>query len=165
MKTETRSYLTLLALALAYDILLTLPPFLSRFGIDASLVYQFFKPVCHQMDARSFHLLGYKLAVCSRCASIYYGATLGIVFYPFLRPLYKTEMPNQIILAIPLAALISDFALDYLSPIQNTFLSRSITGGALGISTAFFIVPIWISLSLEFSRRGVFGKNKKVFEE
>lgn len=155
MKTETKSYLTLLGLALVYDLIFTLPPILSRLGIDANLVYRFFQPVCHQIDARSFHLFGYKLAVCSRCASIYYGMTLGIILYPFFRSLQRTDMANPIFFVIPLVALISDFTLEYVSPIHNTFLSRSITGGALGISTAFFLVPIWVSLLKEFRTRGL----------
>lgn len=64
-------------------------------------------------------------------------------------------MANPIFFVIPLVALISDFTLEYVSPIHNTFLSRSITGGALGISTAFFLVPIWVSLLKEFRTRGL----------
>jgi hypothetical protein len=78
---EMRAYLILIALVFFYDLLFTLPPFLLHFGISADLIYRFFQPVCHEMDARSFHIFGYKLAVCSRCASIYYGLTFGYISF------------------------------------------------------------------------------------
>ena len=153
MKSETKSYLVLLALALVYDLLFTFPPILMHLGINADLLYTFFKPVCHQIDARSFHIFGYKLAVCSRCASIYYGFTFGIILYPFFRPLQHVEIPNLIFLVIPLIALIADFSLDYTSAVRNTFMSRSITGSILGISLAFYAAPVWISLLKEFKTK------------
>jgi len=149
-KSATRSYLLLLALAFIYDLSFTLPPFLLHFGINADLIYRLFQPVCHQMDARSFHIFGYKLAVCSRCASIYYGLTLGIASYPFFKSLDNASMPDLIYIVIPIAALATDFSVSFLRIGENTFLSRGITGGFLGVSTAFFLVPIWISLLSEF---------------
>ncbi|MFZ1080735.1 MAG: DUF2085 domain-containing protein [Candidatus Kryptoniota bacterium] len=152
MKPTTRSYLLLLALAVIYDSLFTLPPILIHFGINADLFYKFFQPVCHQMDERSFHVFGYKLAVCSRCSSLYYGLTLGIALYPLFKSLDNIEIPSLTFLVIPSIALAVDFSVNYLDIARNNFVSRSITGGALGISTAFFLVPIWISLMKEFSR-------------
>ncbi|HUI31814.1 MAG TPA: DUF2085 domain-containing protein [Candidatus Acidoferrales bacterium] len=150
--TSVGGYLLLLALAFCFDLLFTMPPFLLHFGVAADLIYKFFQPVCHQMDARSFHLFGYKLAVCSRCASIYYGLTFGIAVYPFFRSLRNVSMPGLIYIAIPIATLAADFSVNFLGITQNTFLSRSITGGLLGVSTAFFFVPVWISLMREFSQ-------------
>ncbi len=146
---ERKSYLLLLVLALVYDLMFTFPPILLHFGISADLLYRFFRPVCDQMDSRSFHIFGYKLAVCSRCASIYYGATLGIAVYPFIRSLRNIEIPNLWFLSVPLAAMVADFSFDYTSIARNTFLSRSITGGVFGLSLAFFIVPVWVSLFRE----------------
>ncbi|MCL4539184.1 MAG: DUF2085 domain-containing protein [Bacteroidetes bacterium] len=153
MRLETKSYLFLLVLAVIYDVMFTVPPLLLHFGINADILYKFFRPVCDQMDSRSFHLFGYKLAVCSRCASIYYGATLGIVLYPFFKPLKDVEIPNLLFLAIPLAALVADFSLDYIDIGHNTFLSRSVTGGVFGISLAFFVVPVWVSLFRELKTK------------
>ncbi len=150
--TTSSSYFLLLALVIIYDLLFTLAPILIHFGINADLLYKFFQPVCHQMDERSFHIFGYKLAVCSRCSSIYYGLTLGITSYPLFKSLNNIEIPSLIFLVIPLIALAVDFSVNYLDIAQNSFVSRSITGGVLGISTAFFFVPIWISLMKEFSR-------------
>ncbi len=149
MKIEQKSYAVLLVLALVWDTLFTFPPILLHFGINADIFYRFFQPICDQLEARSFHIFGYKLAVCSRCASIYYGATLGIIAYPFFRSLENIRIPHPAFAAIPLAAMIADFSLNYLGIGHNTFLSRSITGGLFGISLSFFIVPVWISLIRE----------------
>ncbi len=153
MKTEQKSYLVILLLALVWDTLFTFPPILLHFGINADIFYRFFQPICDQLDSRSFHIFGYKLAVCSRCASIYYGATLGIILYPFFRPIETARIPNPLWAAIPLAAMVADFSLNYLGIGHNTFVSRSITGGIFGISLSFFIVPVWISLIREFKTK------------
>jgi len=152
MRIVIRSYLLLLSLALAWDLLFTLPPILLHFGINADLFYRFFHPVCHQIDARSFHIFGYKLAVCSRCASIYYGLTIGIASYPLFKSLDNVEIPSLIYFVIPLVAVVVDFSINFLGVAQNTFVSRSITGGFLGLTTAFFLVPVWISLIKEFRK-------------
>jgi uncharacterized membrane protein len=153
MREDRKSYLILLVLAFVYDILFTFPPVLLHFGINADILYRFFQPVCDQLDARSFHLFGYKLAVCSRCASIYYGVTLGIIVYPFFRSLKNTQIPGVLYAAIPLAALVADFSINYLGVGHNTFLSRSITGGTFGVSLAFFLVPVWIGLLKELKTK------------
>ncbi len=153
MKDERKSYFILLGLAIVYDILFTFPPILLHFGINADLLYRFFRPVCDQLDARSFHIFGYKLAVCSRCASIYYGATLGIIIYPFFRSLKNALIPRLIFLIIPLAALTADFSVNYFGVGHNTFVSRSITGSIFGVSLAFFLVPVWISLLRELKTK------------
>ncbi len=151
LKHVKTGYLLILFLSVTYDLLFTLPPILLHFGIRADLIYRFFQPVCHQMDSRSFHIFGYKLAVCSRCASIYYGFTLGIILYPLFEPLSNVEIPGLRFFLIPLFALVVDFSLNCLSPMQNTFVSRAITGAVFGISAAFFLVPVWISLMIEFA--------------
>ncbi|MGC8594782.1 MAG: DUF2085 domain-containing protein [Candidatus Kryptoniota bacterium] len=145
MRIETKAYLLLLASALVFDILFTMPPFLLKSGLNADIIYRFFHPVCHQLDDRSFHIFGYKLAVCSRCASIYYGATFGMIIYPLIYSLSTAKIPSIWILLIPFTATVVDFSLDYIPFLpKNTYLSRMITGTALGLSIALFIVPVFI---------------------
>jgi len=105
------------------------------------------------MDSRSFHLFGIKLAVCSRCTSIYYGITAGIIAFPLFKPLKASMIPSIWFAAIPGLLLFVDFLIDYLQLGHNTFLSRSVTGGAFGISLAFFIVPTWLTLLQEFKMK------------
>ncbi len=157
MRVETKSYLSLLALAAVWDLLFTFPPILIHFGINADIIYKFFSPVCDQIDARSFHIFGYKLAVCSRCASIYYGFTFGLVIYPLFRSMKEVTIPNLLYIMVPLAALGADWAVDYTSLARNTFVTRSITGGVFGISIAFFVLPAIIELMREFSNQNNVG--------
>ncbi len=43
-----------------------------------SWVYQFFSAICHQDPRRSWYLFGEPLAVCIRCASIYFAFTASL---------------------------------------------------------------------------------------
>ncbi len=144
----------MIGLALFYDFLFTIPPVLTHLGLNADLLYRFFQPLCHQIDERSFHIFGNKLAVCSRCASIYYGATFGMICYPLFKPLKGSHLPGLLFLAVPLGILIADFAMNFTEVGHNTFVSRSLTGGLFGISLAFYIVPAWMSLMKELKFEG-----------
>jgi uncharacterized membrane protein len=46
-------------------------------GIPA--FYEFFTIICHQQAGRSWHIFGEPLAVCIRCASIYFGFFAGLL--------------------------------------------------------------------------------------
>ena len=72
--------------AIVWNFLVLSPVILVRLGLNdvADLVYLFFKPICHQIDSRSFYIYGVKLAVCSRCSLIYLGALLGSVISWFV---------------------------------------------------------------------------------
>jgi len=79
-------YLFVLLFAIVWNFLVLSPVILVRLGLNdvADLVYLFFKPICHQIDSRSFYIYGVKLAVCSRCSLIYLGALLGSVISWFV---------------------------------------------------------------------------------
>ncbi len=74
-----------IVLAPAFAAWQSLPPWVS------SLLYRFFDPVCHQIDGRSFHLLGFPLAVCSRCSSVYLAFLAGALLYPLI---YDIDQPR-----------------------------------------------------------------------
>src|SRR5215207_10349032 len=57
-------------------------PLLKAGGLPAGAVYGAFALLCHQIDERSFHLAGFKLAVCARCFGLYAGALAGALAYP-----------------------------------------------------------------------------------
>jgi len=74
---------------------------------------------------------------------------LGSIIYPFVRKLNSDLPPIWILLAG--AALVAlDAGLDTFDILQNTFLSREITGGILGIILSFYLVPGTIKLFDEF---------------
>ena len=74
-------YLFVFLSAVIFNFLVLSPVVMTQVGLDklARFVYLFFKPICHQIDSRSFHIYGVKLAVCSRCSLIYSGVLIGVV--------------------------------------------------------------------------------------
>lgn len=48
-------------------------------GADAGVVKLCYRPVCHQLAERSLRVAGEPTAVCSRCAGLYLGGTLGLL--------------------------------------------------------------------------------------
>ncbi|MBS1494542.1 MAG: DUF2085 domain-containing protein [Bacteroidetes bacterium] len=109
-------------------------------------IYYFFTPICHQQDARSFHLLGYKFAVCSRCTSIYLGFLIAVIFYPVKFKLSNTELPSIWFLIIPVFLIAADALLDVFGLMTNSFLTRSLTGGIAGFMLPFFLIPGFVKL-------------------
>jgi uncharacterized membrane protein len=80
------AYIILLGGCFLWCAVLFLPPLLASevayFPQLSDALYRMFSKICHQDDARSFHLLGHKLAVCIRCSSIYLSFLFGVLFVP-----------------------------------------------------------------------------------
>lgn len=129
------------------------------FQAAAGAVYGAFTLLCHQMDERSFHLAGFKLAVCARCFGLYAGALVGALAYPFVRPLARRDLPTRgwlIAAAVPTSV---DFALGFFHVWENTHASRFLTASLLGVVVAFYFVPGAVDLALT-SRSLLFGRRR-----
>ena len=113
----------------------------------ALAIYKTFSFVCHQIPERSFHLLGYKFAVCSRCTGIYSGLAIAVLIYPLVRSFEDTQTPSLVWLFVAAAPLAIDWSLGYFSIWQNNHASRFATGFLLGGATVFYILPGLIELS------------------
>ncbi len=116
-------------------------------------IYKFFSFVCHQIPERSFHIAGYKFAVCSRCTGLYSGFAFATLGYPLFRSLKRTDTPRVIWLLLSGVPLLVDFSLTYFGFWQNTHLTRFVTGALFGAVAAIFIVPGLVEMSSVFSRR------------
>jgi uncharacterized membrane protein len=141
--------------------LIVAAPLLKASGAPALAegVYRAFTFVCHQMDERSFHLAGFKLAVCARCFGLYVGALAGALLYPLVRPLTRRDLPARgWILAAALPTSV-DFALGFFGLWENTHASRFLTASLLGVVVAFYFVPGAVDLALT-SRQYLFGRNR-----
>jgi len=114
-------------------------------------IYRAFSFVCHQIPDRSFHLAGYKFAVCSRCTGIYSGLALATLSYPLVRSLKQPVTPNLIWLFVAVAPLAIDWSLGYFSVWQNNHVSRFSTGALFGATAVFYILPGLIELSYRLS--------------
>lgn len=113
-------------------------------------IYSFYGKSCHQLDSRSHHIGGQKLGVCSRCTSIYFSFLLGVIVYPFVRKLNNINLPSLFYLFIGVALMLLDVGLDLLDVQKNSFLTRDITGGIIGIILPFFIIPGVIRVFYEY---------------
>ena len=118
-----------------------------------SLIYLAYSRVCHQLASRSFQIEGHPLAVCSRCTGIYVGYVLGLIVYPFVRPLARTDTPARTWLLLALAPVAIDLAGDFAGLFDNTLLSRALTGGVAGAAGAFYTLPGFVSLASTNLRR------------
>jgi uncharacterized membrane protein len=119
-----------------------------------------FSKACHQLDDRSLHAFGHKLGVCARCTTIYFGFLAGTIAYPFFRKLNNSDLPPLWILFAGAGLVALDAGLDTFDIVKNTFLTREITGGILGIILSFYLVPGTIKLFDEFFKPRMIPKNE-----
>ena len=153
------SWTLIAAIAVTVNSLIISAPLLqSIHPLFAASIYKTFSFVCHQIPERSFHLAGYKFAVCSRCTGLYSGFALAALTYPLVRSLRQTETPSIVWLFLAAVPLVIDFALGYFSIWQNNHASRFATGALLGSVAVFYILPGLIELSskFRFTKRGSF---------
>ena len=135
--------------ALAFVALVFAAPWALERGHDltAAVLYQAFGRICHQMPARSFYFHGHPLAVCARCVGVYAGCALGLLCYPLVRSLKRTDAPARGWLVLIAAPAVIDFSLTFFGLWENTHLSRLLTGAVLGAGAAFFIMPGLVDLA------------------
>ena len=89
---------------------------------SAGVLKWLFHAVCHQLPERSFHWLGWPLAVCHRCLGLYLGFALGLALWPALPKALRRLAVRPLCLASCAALLVVDWAL------PNTAASRFGTG-------------------------------------
>lgn len=147
-------YSTILIIALIWCAgILAAPAWESEtdFRGDASeFLYTFYSKSCHQIDDRSFHLAGGKLGVCSRCTMVYFGFLFASILYPYVRKLNNLELPPIWILLTGAGLVALDAGLHIFGILQNSFISREITGALIGLILPFFIIPGTIRVLHEF---------------
>ncbi|MFA5404372.1 MAG: DUF2085 domain-containing protein [Ignavibacteria bacterium] len=148
--TGKRIYLIFLSITLLWNVFIVFAPILhNSFGILKTISdfsYTFYSVTCHQIDNRSFHIVGEKYAVCSRCLSIYWSFLFSVIIYPFIKGLNNTKLPSLWLLLIPGLLLFLDAVLDLFGIINNTFISRSITGALIGFILPFYLIPGFYNL-------------------
>lgn len=116
-------------------------------------IYNFFSYICHQMPERSFHIETHSFAVCSRCFGVYAGLLFGFFAYPFFRSIENLEPPPRFWLFLALIPMGVDWSLGFFGVLENTHLSRFLTGLIVGATCATFIVPALIELAQLSSRK------------
>ena len=124
-------------LILAAPALLAIPP-LAPFG---AMLYAFFSPLCHQIDSRSFHLFGAPLAVCGRCASVYFAFLLGAIAYPLARGFRRARAPGLLFILAAAAPMVIEYILEEAGLFESSNVIRAVTGAWFGILLPLLVVP------------------------
>lgn len=142
MDVSRRTYFVILAGTAIWCGTIILAPFLGASTSPISaVVYQFFHPICHQLPARSFYLFGEKLAVCSRCSSIYFAFLFVAAVYPFIRSLTNPTIPHRNWLMLALLPMLIDVGLEFLNLHNSTFVTRTLTGAIFGGVVPLYVLP------------------------
>jgi uncharacterized membrane protein len=86
-------------------------------------------------------LFGKQFAVCVRCFSVYSGLFIGVVFYPVFRMYFKQNTPNLIYLLISILLLLLDLLMNIFKIIENSFITKTITGIIFGFVLSLYLIP------------------------
>ncbi len=117
-------------------------------------IFLFFTKICHQIPERSFSCYGHTMAVCARCAGIYYGSFAGAILFPlFAEVINIIESKTRMLFGVACFPIIIDVLFTRAGIINSSNVIRHITGLFSGL-----IVSI-ILLNLIFNNT---NKNKEV---
>lgn len=156
-------YLIILFFALLNFLAIILTPIMinsSGFFSDlAVFLYALYSKSCHQIKERTFFIFGAYLPVCVRCFSIYTGFLLGCFSFPFIRKFNFFNFPKLWIFFIAVVMIIIDVGFHLVGLLENSFITRVITGGFIGFVSAFFIIPAFVNAFYEIL---YFYKQKKI---
>lgn len=125
----------------------------------AVFLYALYSKSCHQIKERTFFIFGAYLPVCVRCFSIYTGFLIGSISFPIIRKFNFFNFPKLWIFFIALSMIITDVGFHLVGLIENSFITRVITGGFIGFVSAFFIIPAFVNAFYELL---YFYKQKKL---
>ncbi len=140
-----RIYFIFLVITLFWNAFIVFAPlFHNSSGIlktVSDFSYSFFSVTCHQLDDRSYHLLGEKYAVCSRCLSIYWAFLLSVIVYPLVKGINNLKLPPLWLLLVPAFFVFLDAVMDLFDVFNNSFISRTFTGALIGFILPFYLIP------------------------
>ena len=138
------TYAVILSGTAAWCALIVLAPAASSsagFVAFGGILYAFFSPLCHQIDARSFDLFGGPLAVCGRCSAIYFGFLCGTVAYPFASSLIRGGRPGRMFLLIAVVPMLLDVVLEVTGIHESSNALHAVTGAWFGTLLPFLVIP------------------------
>ncbi len=154
MNASKRIYTVFLAAVAVWCAAIVIAPVLRAVGGHAgeslsALMYGGFSRICHQIDARSLHVLGEKFGVCVRCTSIYFSFLGGMILYPLFRRLENWNIPRPGWILLAIAPMALDAVLNDLGILLSTELTRVVTGSLAGFIFAFAVLPVFIEATTQ----------------
>ena len=128
--------------------------------------------VCHQIDARSFHIFDHAMPLCARCSGMFAGAMLGLVYQ--IAQGRKGKMPPlwvMIILGLMALAWVLDGTNSFtmLIPGINSVYetqnwTRLVTGTGMGMALSAILLPSFIqTVFVRWDEESALGNWKQVF--
>ena len=145
MRCARVTYIVIAAGAALWCVLIILPALLKTAGgatgTAEEIVAAIFRPLCHRLEDRSFHLFGVPLAVCSRCSSIYFGFLAGTLVYPWFTTLDRPAMRGRVFLVIAVLPMLVDVGAGMVGLYDVTNTSRALTGAWFGVLAPFMVIP------------------------
>jgi uncharacterized membrane protein len=120
---------------------------------SADIVYSACSRVCHQNDARSFHMDGVKFGVCIRCSAIYFGFLIGLLLMPLSGALKRLRIPKPALLIAVILPMVIDAVLNDTGIHASTTMTRMATGLVFGGVMPWCIVPLLIDACLQLIQK------------
>jgi uncharacterized membrane protein len=155
MNQSAKIYSVIMVLVVLWCMGIIAAPLLKYAGSQncADAVYSFYSRICHQDDARSFHIFGEKFCVCIRCTAIYSGFLAGLLLMPLFGSLKPPSDKKAKIFFIVLFPMLADVILNFSGIHTSTTLTRVSTGVIFGGAMPFYIVPIFIEAWSQLMQR------------
>jgi uncharacterized membrane protein len=155
MNQSAKIYSVIIVLAVFWCMGIIAAPLLKYAGSQncADAVYSFYSRVCHQDDARSFHIFGERFCVCIRCTAIYFGFLTGLLLMPLLGPLKPPSRQKARMFFVFLSPMLADVFLNFSGIHASNTLTRISTGVIFGGAMPFYIVPIFIEAWAQLMQR------------
>jgi uncharacterized membrane protein len=125
----------------------------------ASVLYFLFSRICHQIPERSFHLLGYSLAVCHRCFGIYVGLFLGC--FADLPSMHRSPRHRRVWVVGAIAPL----ALDALAPVAGLWANNAFSRFSTGMLFGTLISSLVIRGCVECAREAPHQRSEVPFPQ
>ncbi len=146
MKISVRIYIIITVLVAFWCAGILAAPMLKHGGLhgSADIVYSFFSRICHQNDARSFHVEGEKSGVCIRCSAIYFGFLAGLLLMPLSGALRRKHIPKPVLMIAVIIPMLIDVMLNDTGLHASTTITRVVTGLLFGGVMPWCIVPLLI---------------------
>jgi uncharacterized membrane protein len=113
-------------------------------GVLASLfavsVYFVGSAVCHQLDARSFHVLGHQMPVCARCTGIYVGAAIAALAVGVRRGRSTLALNPRWLVGLALLPAAASLIYEWGTGVAPSNLTRGATGVVAGGTVAWLVI-------------------------
>jgi uncharacterized membrane protein len=107
----------------------------------AKPLYLFFGELCHQIPDRTLHIAGNPMAVCARCAGIYSGFLVGLLFFPLLTGFKPRSFSPRLLVLTAVAPMFADVVLEGLGVWMQDNMFRLGVGAWFGVLICLSILP------------------------